>query len=243
MKYLFRIVSLIGISAISLIAYSGSANAESRFSVLDEAISTNATGIAGNVTAIGNNETAIGNNETAIGNNETAINNNETAIFDNDVSSTFGINTNTGAISSNTGRISILEGGGSGGGGGTPVIPVDCFTDPLALKDMPLTPGFYVLTGMCDGPITFDPDGHYDFVGDGIGGDKDDGIASQIDQTEPFALGVYAVSVRLENLTISAANHTSKSDGIFVTAIGARASTVELFNVDVVGGDLIIYYK
>jgi len=119
-------------------------------------------------------------------------------------------------------------------------VRVNCADNSDALKNMELYPGnTYVLTGVCDGPVSVSQRaGHYRFVGD-ADGDKDDGITLPPGETGYFTFGFYGpIHAELDNLIIDASNYSSAADDIWAAPVYVEnGATVEISHVDVVGGD------
>ena len=211
------------------------ASVNQNFTEVQNSVNDNDARVTTNTGNIGTNTTNIGTNTTAIGTNTTNIGNNFSLITGN----TSNITNNFDALDQ---RLIPLEAGLSGQD-----VTVDCSVatgSADALLNTTLIPGnTYVIDGFCDGPIYIqEPAGRYRFRG--VSGNKTlDGIVSPVGQTEHFVVGVFGpISARFDDMTVSGANYTSQTDGVYVGTffIEGRAS-VGLHNVDVIGGDAGVF--
>lgn len=122
-------------------------------------------------------------------------------------------------------------------------VAIDCSADVNAFLNTAIENNTeYTLTGMCNGPIWIDDRDNVTIKGDGSGS-KDDGVILQAGLTEnPYgAIGVWkSKAIKLDNLTISAANYISQTyafgDNVATLSAGDQ-SFIDVANVDFVGGD------
>jgi len=134
-------------------------------------------------------------------------------------------------------RLLQLESGAPGS------VAIDCSADVNAFLNTTIENNTaYTLTGMCNGPIWIDDRNNVTIEGDGSGS-KDDGVILQAGLTEnPYgAIGVWkSKAIKLDNLTISAANYASQTyvfgDNVATLSAGDQ-SFINVANVDFVGGD------
>lgn len=150
------------------------------------------------------------------------------------------IQANSADIAANSRRIEVLE---SGSGGGVDPVPIACDEDANAFRSIEVqSDTTYVLTGMCNGPIWVENRDDVTIRGDDTG-IKDDGIRLPPGLIEhPYgAIGVWqSRAIRLENLTVSAANYVSQNYafGSNVASLSAgNQSYVDVADVDFIGGD------
>ncbi len=174
----------------------------------------------------------VNSNFTAV---ESAVDDNDARITTNaaDISTnTDDIAANTADINSNDSRILAIEGGIT--------IAVDCSADASAFLNTTIQNNTtYTLTGMCDGPISINRSQNVVIEGDDTG-TKDDGIILPPGLTENYVINFRGpVAAQLDNLTISAANYTSGTDGENVAGVLVESNaSVRLSDVAVVGGDV-----
>jgi len=122
-------------------------------------------------------------------------------------------------------------------------VAVDCSADANAFLNTRIRNNIvYTLSGMCNGPVWIENRSNVTIEGDD-NGTRDDGVILQAGLTEnPYAaIGVWnSKAIKLDNLTISAANYVSQSyvfgENISSLAAGDQ-SLVDAANIDFIGGD------
>lgn len=207
------------------------ASVNQNFSDVENSVNDNDARTTTNTGNIDTNTTDIGSNTAAIGTNTSDIADNFSLITGN----TADIANNFNALDQ---RLIPLESGFNGMD-----IPVDCSVatgSPDALLNTSLVPGnTYVIEGFCDGPISItEPAGRYRFRG--LNDDKTlDGISSPVSETAYYVFDAYGpISASFNHLTISGANYTSQTDGVWVGTIYAEGgAAVYIQNTNVEGGD------
>ena len=203
------------------------------------AISAGSAGFAGSAVAADHNDADRGHN-SGLPSIVLGMQRDISTNIDNIADNFSQIQSNRADIAENSDRIDTLE-AGSGPGGGE--IAVNCTADANAFMGNIIQDNTtYILTGMCNGPIWIENHRNVTITGDGDG-DKDDGVMLPADLVaNPFgAIGAWnSQIVKLENLTVSAANYVTQtySFGSNVSSlIAGDQSFIEVSDVDFVGGD------